>query len=106
MAHLPYGRNSGPIKNKKELGDILFGMGLLIGFVSILSFSIMLYAKSYRSSNELLVVAGIPGAISLILLVLGSIFRRKNKGIAFGRLRASVIEQKRNPSAKSTINRD
>ena len=76
MAHIPHGPLGEPIRNMKELGQLLCGVGYLFGFLSILLLVIMLYAKSYKSSKELLLIVGIPGAISLISLALGSIFRK------------------------------
>lgn len=76
MAYIPQGPVS-PVKNKKELGDLLHGLGYLRAFVSILALVLMLYGKSYKNSTELLIVAGIPGAISLILLISGNFFGAK-----------------------------
>jgi hypothetical protein len=80
MAIIPQGSIE-PIRSKKELALLLRGAGVLIGFVSILALLLMLYAKSYKNSKELFIVAGIPGAISLISLILSVILERKGKSI-------------------------
>ena len=95
MAHIPHGPVVEPIRSMKELGALLCGVGYLFGFLSILLFVIMLYAKSYKSSKELLLIVGIPGAISLILLVLGSIFRKIKSEPRFQR---SLGRRNRTPS--------
>jgi hypothetical protein len=85
MAHIPQGPLGDPIRSKKELGEILLGVGYLFGFLSIVILVIMLYAKSYKTQKELLLMVGIPGAISLILLVLGKTFMAKKEEPRFKR---------------------
>lgn len=74
MATFPHGPFGNPIKKKKELGQVLCGLGYYIGFVSILLFMALLYVSG--DSTSLLIVTG-SGAISLVLLILGYVFRRK-----------------------------
>lgn len=85
MAHIPHGPVGDPIRSKKELGDILLGVGYLFGFFSIVILLIMLYSKGYKTQKELLLIVGIPGAISLILLVLGNFFRGQKQEPRFKR---------------------
>lgn len=77
MAYIPHNPGGSPVRNKKELGQLLCGVGYLFGFLTIVILLSMLYSKGYKSSKELMLLVCIPGAISLVLLVLGNSFKAK-----------------------------